>query len=208
METRIKEALIRAFEKIQEQSDYLSAVDAETGDGDHGITMSKIATVVCETLRAGGSAESLQKAIWDTSGAVMKINGGSAIPLWTMMLDGMGEAAENAGSVSDQELFGALLEGAVAGLAEISSAKPGEKTMLDVLLPVAAAAKDMSGEDEKPFFAAMAAAAKEAAEKTKEMQAVYGRAKDMHEGSKGHYDPGALSMSMILQGICVAYTQE
>ena len=80
---------------------------------------------------------------------------------------------------------------------DISKAKIGDKTMVDALYPALEAGMTAEG-DAKAVFAAMGKAAAEGAEKTADMVARFGRAKNVGERSLGTKDPGATSISILL----------
>ncbi|MGR5456464.1 DAK2 domain-containing protein, partial [Vibrio alfacsensis] len=77
-------------------------------------------------------------------------------------------------------------------------AKPGDKTMIDALVAAVEASEKLSGDLTKNL-PAIAAASKQGVEATKDMIATTGKAKTLGERSLGHPDPGAVSMSLILQ---------
>ncbi|MCP4378198.1 MAG: dihydroxyacetone kinase subunit L, partial [bacterium] len=81
----------------------------------------------------------------------------------------------------------------------------GDKTMMDALIPaveVIKAATDTTTLAD--IMAQAAAAATDGAEATKQMQAKFGRARNLGERSIGHADPGATSISYIFQAFAEA----
>ena len=195
---KLAKILSDSAEILETKEDYLSAIDSETGDGDHGVTVAKIARAIiseCNSTAAKTPGELLN----DISVAIMGIDGGSAGPLWAMLFDGASEAAGGIETI-DSEAVGALLDGAIEGLGSVSDAKPGMKTMLDALIPAAEAADSCDGELDE-VLAAVAQAAEEGAESTRDMLACYGRAKNLKEDSVGHLDPGAVGVAVLLRAI-------
>lgn len=189
----------KAAAVLAAKEQYLSSVDAETGDGDHGVTIAKIANAImtaCEQCNPNAAIGQLFDACYVE---IMKVNGGSAGPLWAEMFSGMSEAAGDASEL-DGALLRRLYRGAVDGLNEISNAKPGEKTMKDALLPAAEAAERCEGSCGEIARAA-AEAAERGAEKTRDMVAKFGRARYLKEDSIGHLDPGAVSVSIMLRAL-------
>ena len=86
-------------------------------------------------------------------------------------------------------------------MGEQSRAKVGDKTMMDAIIPAveameAAAAEGKSAEE---MLDDAAKAAEKGAEATRNMQAKYGRARNLGERTIGHKDPGATSMSLIFR---------
>ena len=92
----------------------------------------------------------------------------------------------------------------VAAVKKRGKSDAGEKTMLDVLAPVSrqlteAAENGMAPAD---LLAALAAAAEQGLESTREMQATKGRASFLGERSVGHLDPGARSSQLLISAVC------
>ena len=97
----------------------------------------------------------------------------------------------------------AMLAQAKEDFEDISKAKIGDKTMVDALYPALEAGMAAEG-DAKAVFAAMGKAAAEGAEKTADMIARFGRAKNVGERSLGTKDPGATSISILLTAMAAA----
>lgn len=199
---KLKELFHEAAAVLEAEEDMLSAVDAETGDGDHGVTVAKIARAIMSECN-DGEADTPSELFGDISAAIMAINGGSAGPLWAMMFDGMSEACEGV-ELLEAEHIGQIFTGAVDGLATVSDARPGMKTMVDALVPAAEAAEESAGETEDILLAA-AEAAEAGMEATRDMTAAYGRAKNLKEDSIGHLDAGAVSAATMIRAIYSCY---
>jgi dihydroxyacetone kinase-like protein len=92
------------------------------------------------------------------------------------------------------------LDGAIEGVVELGAAGPGDKTMVDALLPAARAIHDAldSGRSLEEAAQDAAEAARAGAERTVPMQARKGRASYLGERSIGHQDPGATSAAIIV----------
>lgn len=193
-----KSCVAKACENLKLDVEYLSSIDAETGDGDHGITIGKISDAILNAANAEGfEDENVSEFSARISMEILKINGGAVIPLWSMMTEGIGEAVEGIDEITPEAAV-KMFEGAINGVGEISSAKPGEKTLIDTLLPAYEAAKKDQHLGLELMMKSAAEAAKFGAESTKDMVARYGRAKDMREKSLGHKDPGAVSMCLMI----------
>jgi dihydroxyacetone kinase-like protein len=98
----------------------------------------------------------------------------------------------------------AFFEAFTAGIMQRGKAKPGEKTLLDVLHPAAEALKQAAGEGaslEEGFQRCHEAAAK-GLEASRDMVAQHGRVAYYQEQSRGKEDPGAVAASYILKGFC------
>lgn len=193
-----------AADLIHANEKQLSALDSATGDGDHGMTITKImdAAVAATKAGAGGNiAELLEKVGWE----VMCVDGGSAPPLLGSFFAGMGEGAAGQKQLNAAGLAAAL-EAGIAGIRQHSQAQVGDKTMMDALLPAVEAVRAAVA-GEKDVSAALreaAEAARRGAEATKDMVAKFGRARNLGDRTKGHQDPGATSVAFIFEGFAKA----
>ena len=176
----------------------LTEIDSRFGDADHGLTMSKIAGAVSAAVEQAEGG--IQALLDDAAGAVMTLNGGSAVPLWNTWLDGMQEAAPEGEEIGIAELQAVFAQG-LEELRDMSGARVGDKTMMDALIPASGAIAAYSGEDEAELFAAAARAAMEGAEATRGFVSKFGRARSYGEKTLGPPDAGAMSMAYFFQGL-------
>ena len=123
--------LQNACRAVREAEDTLTEIDSRFGDADHGLTMAKIAGAIqgAVTDAQGG----IQSMLDDAATEVMMLNGGSAVPLWNVWLDGLQEAAP-AGEEMDIAQIQAMFAHALESLSDISGAKVGDKTMMEMLI--------------------------------------------------------------------------
>ncbi|MCP5520580.1 MAG: dihydroxyacetone kinase subunit L [Verrucomicrobiales bacterium] len=184
---------------IREHAAELTRLDSLTGDGDHGTAMLRAMDAVEQAIAEhadAGPGTMLTKAGW----AVMSAAGGSTGPLLGSFLMGMG-ATLTGNRPFDGPVVAAALRGGINQMHKQSKAQIGDRTMMDALLP-AAAAMDAAAPDASPAdllkLAAAAAAAGAAA--TRGMHAKFGRARNLGDRVLGHADPGATSMALILAG--------
>ena len=190
-----------AATELKANSKYLCELDGVAGDGDHGITIGRMADVMQELLDVTtlNTMRSLLDALGD---AFMGINGGSAGPLWGTVFTGMAEGIDDQAELTDLELRKMFTQ-AKLDFIDISKAKPGDKTMVDALYPAIDAIIETQG-SLKEIMDAAAAAAKAGAEATSQMVARFGRAKNMGERSIGTKDPGAVSIALLFDGMAKA----
>ena len=187
--------LIRA---IQENKQYLSDIDGAIGDGDHGINMNKGFTLCRDELLTNPGnlthgLKTLSKIL------VMKI-GGSMGPLYGTFFKSLAAACDGV-DVIDIVVFGRMLSSGKEGIQKISDAKPGDKTMMDVLLPAEEAYQGaaQAGESFRVCLDKMAEAAQQGRDATKDMVAKLGRSSRLGERSRGVIDAGAASCCLILE---------
>ena len=192
---RIVFDLIRA---IQENKQYLSDIDGAIGDGDHGINMNKGFTLCRDELLANPGnlthgLKTLSKIL------VMKI-GGSMGPLYGTFFKSLAAACDGVDAI-DAAVFGRMLSSGREGIQKISDAKPGDKTLMDVLLPAEAAyqAAAQTGEPFRVCLDKMVEAARQGRDATKDMVAKLGRSSRLGERSRGVIDAGAASCCLILE---------
>lgn len=176
----------------------LTEIDARFGDADHGFTMVKICNAIEEAL--DGSDGDIKEMLDDAAMAVMRLNGGSAVPLWNTWLDGMQEGAPESEKM-DVPALKAMFARAFEELDDMSGAKVGDKTMMDTLIPATNAIAEYEGADEAELFVIAAKAAMEGAENSRNFQSKFGRAKSYGAKTIGTPDAGAMSMAYFFKGL-------
>ena len=192
----LNRALIdRTVATILAHADELTTLDQAVGDGDHGINMKRGFGAVAEAadeIAALALGPALQKMGMTL---VMKVGGASG-PLYGSLLMSMGKAMP--AEASSREDFVASFAEGIEAVKRRGKSDRGEKTMLDVLLPVLEAIEGAEGD----VLNAARAAADAGLEATREMQATKGRASFLGERSIGHLDPGARSSVLLVHAVC------
>lgn len=183
---------------LHENSDMLSQLDAIIGDGDHGVTINKIATVLDNAVSQWSNDISIKGFLEDIGYEFMNVNGGSAGPLWGTIFVGFSEGLDDVNGIDSNSLK-KMFQASLESITDISSAKVGDKTMLDAFIPAVQAIVTSDADIEEMLLNA-AKAAREGAENTVNYIAKFGRAKNLKEKSLGHKDPGAESIALLLQG--------
>lgn len=200
--TRIKDALDAVAAAIIAQKDYLTDLDRQIADGDHGINMARgfqaamdAVEEMDDTTKPGPVLETIGKAFIHNVG-------GAAGPLY-------GTGFIKAAAVCDENTklnvasFEKLLGAAIAGIEKRGHAKKGDKTMLDALIPIHACFLPENAEGKTLFEVLQDAshAAKEGVDYTKTIAARRGRASLVGERSIGHEDPGAVSSMLMYRAL-------
>ena len=185
---------------INENRAYLSEIDGLIGDGDHGINMSKGFSQCGEALRAQPTLPGLAEGLDTLAMTLLEGIGGSMGPLYGSFFMGLAETLSGKETL-DAPLFGEALANGVAGVETVGSAKVGDKTLMDTLVPAREAfqAAVAGGADFSTALTAMIDAAERGWQSTKDLQARIGRAARLGERSIGHPDPGATSSLYMLQ---------
>lgn len=193
-------AWIRAVAAAIEQNrDYLTQLDAAIGDADHGANMDRGFKAVL--ARLGSVADKDIGTILKTVGmTLVSTVGGAGGPLYGtfFMQAGMATAGKMELTPAD---WASALEAGLQGVINRGKAQPGDKTMVDALMPALQALKEAMGNGAS--FAEALARSAEAAERgmkgTIPLVAKKGRASYLGERSAGHQDPGATSSFLMLK---------
>ena len=179
--------------RIISHADELTNLDSAIGDADHGLNMKR----GCEAILADLDSIALKplpealKAIGMT--LVMKVGGASG-PLYGTLFLTMGkEIGPSPSAIEAGRAFAA----AVSAMKQRGKADVGQKTMLDVLAPIAEALANGTHDTEE-----IRAKARTLAQETIPMKAIRGRASFLGERSIGHMDPGARSSELMIDAVC------
>ncbi|AGY92635.1 hypothetical protein SPICUR_08535 [Spiribacter curvatus] len=172
---------------------YLSEIDGQIGDGDHGNNMAKGFSMAADRIAA---EDSLADGLSVLSDVLMTEIGGSMGPLYGMMFEDMAEAVRGE-SIIDEVVFQRMLEAGQQAVVNVGSAQIGDKTLLDTLSPATEVFANTPGTFEERLAAAKAAAMA-GRDSTQDMIARIGRSSRLGERSRGVLDAGATSCCMIL----------
>lgn len=186
--------------------DELSAIDSKYGDGDHGITIKKIASLLDESLPLLNEMD-MYEYFEELGSRIMGVNGGSAGPLYGTMIGGLGIPLKGRTTI-DAAVFREMLQSSLQEMQDITTAKVGDKTMMDSLIPAVQAVAATEGEFSphlSELLRIMSEAAMNGAEKSKDFASKFGRAKSYKEATIGTPDAGAVSTSLFLQGLYEGY---
>lgn len=182
---------------------HLTRLDQAIGDGDHGSNLARGFKEVAGRRDEFASlplGEALRKIGMTL---VMKVGGASG-PLYGTLLIEMGKAAPDGREIALADMA-RMFEHGVAALMRRGRSEPGQKTMLDVLCPVAdALAFATTDKGVTDMTAHIRDAAAEGLESTRAMRATRGRASYLGERSIGHLDPGAASSQLLVEALIAA----
>jgi dihydroxyacetone kinase phosphoprotein-dependent L subunit len=190
---------------INDNRAYLSEIDGAIGDGDHGINMSKGFSQCRDRLLETPSLPGLSDSLETLGMTLLEGIGGSMGPLYGSFFIGLAETLAGARQL-DAELFGRALANAVDQVETVGSAKVGDKTLMDTLVPARDAylAALAQGQDFAAALTAMVAAAEAGWQSTKDLQARVGRASRLGERSIGVLDAGATSCFLLLKTLAAS----
>jgi dihydroxyacetone kinase-like protein len=201
---QVRDWIRRFAAVIAEHRAELVALDTAIGDGDHGTNMDRGMKKALEKLdgQEGADIGALLKTV---AMALISSVGGAAGPLYGTLFLQMGTS-----SAGKEELdlagWTAALDAGIKGVQSRGKAEPGDKTMIDALLPALEALQSADG-DAGAALAKAADAAEEGMKATIPMEARKGRASYLGPRSVGHQDPGATSSYLLMRSAAEALSE-
>ena len=185
---------------IDLHKDEIEKLDQEIGDGDHIFNIQRGIKESLD-LKDELSDQAPNDVLKKIGMKIMTTVGGSSGALFSTLLMGMSKKYNE--DLSDQQNIAKMFSEGVEAMKKRGKADLGEKTMLDVLIPVSNELKKLSDQDDVKNTAEKI---KEVAEKgmlsTKDLIATKGRASFLGDRAKGHIDPGARSSQLAIEAIC------
>ncbi|MGO3440561.1 dihydroxyacetone kinase subunit DhaL [Serratia liquefaciens] len=191
--------LMRCGEVFTQQRDFLTRLDTEIGDADHGLNMNRGFNKVVEKLPSVADKD-IGFILKNTGMTLLSSVGGASGPLFGTFFIRAAQAANAKQSLDLAELHQLMQEG-VDGVVMRGKAEPGDKTMCDAWWAVVGSL-GQSVEQQLGVAEALQRAserAEQAVESTITMQARKGRASYLGERSIGHQDPGATSVMLMMK---------
>jgi len=185
---------------IDEHQQELEKLDQEIGDGDH---IFNIQRGINESIELKDQLIGLEpsEVLKEIGMKVMTTVGGSSGALFATLLISMSKKYNY--QLTNQKNIASMFTNGVESMKKRGKADLGEKTMLDVLIPVSIELQKLSNHEDVKYIARRV---KEVAKKgmlsTENLIATKGRASYLGERSKGHIDPGARSSQLAIEAIC------
>jgi len=188
---------------LEANEKYLTKLDADIGDADHGINMVRGFKLVNERLSSLNNPDI--STILNIAGtALLETVGGAAGPLYGMCFIQASESVQGKKEI-DKKNLATLCEACLKGVQTVGGGTvPGEKTMVDSLDPAVRVLKESAERKDESLVGSLekaVKAAREGVQKTIPLVAKRGRASYLGERSVGHQDPGATSTYLILRTI-------
>jgi dihydroxyacetone kinase-like protein len=191
LQTKLIEAVAHA---VIDRTEELTELDQAIGDGDHGLNMKRGFEAVLAQIDAL-ARERLPDALTVIGKTLIMKVGGASGPLYGTLFVSLGRELPVEPTVAD---LARALDVAIAAVKKIGRSDAGQKTLLDVLVPVQQElAAPGPGLRRRVMLRASAAA-----DATIPMRALKGRASFLGERSIGHMDPGARSSSLMVAAVC------
>ena len=207
-QTRLGQALAAAIEAATNaliaQAPRLTQLDQVVGDGDLGISLERGARAVQAGLPSY-PLDDLAATLHALGVTLQRALGGTSGPLYAVLFV-RSAAALRGHNVNDPATWAAAFQEGCAGIAELGGAAPGDRTMLDALLPAAEAfaAAIGSGRPTADALRAAADAAAEGARATASLRPRLGRSSYLGDRALGHVDPGAEAVAVWLAALAPA----
>jgi len=195
---------LEEIKRVLDQNEVqLGNYDAVAGDGDHGIGMARGAAAAvdaAQVLVSGGAGA--KTTLVGAGESWSESAGGTSGALWGAILTAFGAELGDEADIDDEKIIRGVVAAADA-VERLGGAKVGDKTMLDALVPAANVLEKSDTALPKRWEEA-AKAAQEGASRTKDMVAKVGRARPLGGKSLGTPDPGAVSVSLIIDVLAKA----
>ncbi|HZV61350.1 MAG TPA: dihydroxyacetone kinase subunit DhaL [Methylophilaceae bacterium] len=200
------ETILKAAEAVQQaieaHESELESLDRAIGDGDHFINMKRGSTTVVD-MQSELASLAPDAALNKIAMKLLSTIGGASGPLIASFFMAMAKAEKENGTDTPLKMANAFTAG-VEAIKLRGKSDIGEKTMLDVLIPVAQKFTELASQNAEPLaiYAALKAEAEKGMLSTKDMIATKGRSAFLGERAKGHIDPGAKSCQVIINTVC------
>ncbi|WP_437319942.1 dihydroxyacetone kinase subunit DhaL [Sorangium sp. So ce385] len=198
--------LERAAEVLEREKAFLTELDAAIGDSDHGVNMARGFAAVRDRLGRLDRGD-VGALLRDVGMTLLSTVGGASGPLYGTLFRDAGQRVAGAAALDLAALAGCL-EAGLEGVRRRGKASPGDKTMVDALVPAVDALKAAlsapgaaDGAALRDALGRAADAARAGMEATVPLIARKGRASYLGERSAGHQDPGATSCWLLLRSL-------
>ena len=189
---------------IDNNASEIEKLDQEIGDGDHIFNVQRGIKLVIE-LEPIIKHLSMSKALNQIAMKILSGIGGSSGALFGTLFMTMAKVSNIDDGIDYKKAINMFVDG-VEAVKQRGKADVGEKTMMDVLIPVANCLKE--GVEKDIDLKNLMRKTIETAEKgmlsTKNLLATKGRASFLGERSKGHIDPGARSSQLMIKTVCMS----
>ncbi|MGI6108860.1 MAG: dihydroxyacetone kinase subunit DhaL [Eubacteriaceae bacterium] len=191
-------------DRMHEHKQELTEYDQHIGDGDHGINMDRGMAAV-EEKKPSFEDKSIADILKAVGMTLVSTVGGASGPLYGTAFMKAGAAAKGLDQLSNDDVT-AIFDAMIGGIQTRGKAVQGEKTMLDALMPAREAFAKAAADGDNTAEALKKAdqAAWNGVEFTKTIKATKGRASYLGERSIGFQDPGATSVSFMIDALTEA----
>jgi len=187
--SHLRAAMLAIAASVSAHAEELTALDSAIGDGDHGANMKRGFDAVAADLDAI-SSKPLAEALKSVGTKLVMTVGGASGPLYGTLFLTLGKEL-----AANPEAYAVAFRKAVDAVAARGKSEINQKTLLDVLYPVADAL------DAGRSKADVVEIARAAVAGTRDRKAIRGRASFLGDRSIGHVDPGARSSLLLIEAV-------
>ena len=201
---RVVQAVARS---LTEAAPALTELDRQVGDGDLGLSLARGVAAAVEALPGlplDDQAENLHRL----GPILQRAMGGTSGPLYAILLV-RAAARLRSSDPADPRAWAEAFRAGIAGVGDLGGAAPGDRTMLDALVPAAEALEHAleAGRSPDEAIRAAAEAAEAGAKATARLRPRRGRSSYLGDRALGHLDPGASAVAIWLGAIADALGQ-
>ncbi len=187
--SHLRAAIVAMATTVSAHAEELTALDSAIGDGDHGANMKRGFDAVAADIDTIG-AKPLAEALKAVGTKLVMTVGGASGPLYGTLFLTLGKEL-----AANPEAYVAAYRKAIDAVAARGKSEINQKTLLDVLYPVADALEAGRSKADVVEVARAAVAG------TKDRKAIRGRASFLGDRSIGHVDPGARSSLLLIEAV-------
>jgi len=181
---------------------HLTTLDQAVGDGDLGLSLARGSRAAVEALPSY-PLDDPPAALRALGQTLREALGGTSGPLYATLALAVAGRLESAPSTGDPAAWADAFAAGCGRVGEVGGASPGDRTMLDALVPASEAltAALTSGQPPAAALVAAAEAAEAGAEATASLPPRRGRSSYLGDRAIGHPDPGAVAVAIWLRAI-------
>jgi triose/dihydroxyacetone kinase / FAD-AMP lyase (cyclizing) len=194
---RLERAIRAACQALIEAEEELTEMDRATGDGDLGASMRRAAVAV-QTTSGSCPLDNVSATLKALGHLLQREMGGSSGPLYGVLFLRCGSVLESS-RISGRARWVEAVDQGCEAISQLGGAKPGDRTMLDALVPFVKFLKDARGEPSRETLLTAVEAAERGAEATTQMKPRLGRSSYLGDRVLGHPDPGAKAVAIWLR---------
>ena len=201
----VERAIQAVSATVLKNEQHFSELDALAGDGDFGASLAAGFRVI-ETDLPTLDKSNIGAFLLKLSMIISKHVGGSSGPLWGTAFMRAGMLCKDKQTITLEDME-KIVQAAIDGIQQRGGAQPGDKTLIDSLIPVrdAIAAHAHGDGDNNAALRDATQAAEEAAETAKAWVAKRGRQQFTGDRSSGTPDPGMVAVAVILNDLCTEF---
>ena len=198
----IAKSLVLVAKKVEQNKDYLCALDGEVGDGDHGVSMTIGMRAVSRAAKALPPQCTPSEAFQSAADAYADEVGATIGPLYEAAFAAAAESVQGKQNLNEIGDWAIVYRSMANAIQQLGKAQLGDKTLLDAFFPAVDHIQALAskGGNLEAALLSTAECALNAAMDTRNLVPQKGRASRLGDRAKGHQDAGATSLAVVLKG--------